>query len=221
LFSLTENDLLAGRIGVAACEIPNVRWRKLVQPGIDIPPHAAATAKAILAHQSDDLVDAVLAQELPKLTADTRTDREWVLNEFAEVRRSTKVSPRSRCRCSAGRSGVATDSARTESIVDCRSRPCRRRSLTWRDRTVSSELPLSRPVRSASKSDVPICVNGQMGRHQSSSTGRKRARDLTDLNFCPDDKRLIAHRAHLLGRVQINVDARSTGRRLHHHAMLD
>ena len=79
--------LIGDRVVVAISQSPDVRWRGYVQPGIEMPINAAATAKAIMAYQSPSLVAQALSHDLPKLTVNTRTDREWVEHELAEVRR--------------------------------------------------------------------------------------------------------------------------------------
>lgn len=78
--------LVGSRVLVAVSQAPEVRWRSYVQPGIEMPPHAAATAKAIIAYQNEVLIRQALAAELPKLTVNTRSDEAWVREEFARVR---------------------------------------------------------------------------------------------------------------------------------------
>lgn len=78
--------LVGTRVVVAASQAPQVQWRSYVQPGIEMPPHAAATAKAILAFQSDAVVSEALKVDLPKLSVNTRTSRRWIREEFAKVR---------------------------------------------------------------------------------------------------------------------------------------
>jgi DNA-binding IclR family transcriptional regulator len=78
--------LLGHRVHVAVTVSPEVRWRAFVQPGIEMPPHAAATAKVILAFQSPALVARALAEPLPRLTSQTRTDPELIRAEYADVR---------------------------------------------------------------------------------------------------------------------------------------
>ncbi|WP_337996040.1 IclR family transcriptional regulator [Oleispirillum naphthae] len=73
------------RVIVVASQAPEVRWRSYVQPGIEMAPHAAATAKAILAFQEADMIEAILQGSLPKLAINTRTDRAWVFSEFEKV----------------------------------------------------------------------------------------------------------------------------------------
>lgn len=78
--------LVGARVVVAVSQSPDVRWRGFVQPGIEMPINAAATAKAVMAHQSDALVAEALSHELPLLTVNTRNDRDWIMQELAEVR---------------------------------------------------------------------------------------------------------------------------------------
>jgi DNA-binding IclR family transcriptional regulator len=63
---------------------PDVRWRGYVQPGIEMPVNAAASAKAIMAYQDDTTL--ALAQPLPIVTANTRNDAAWVESELQAVR---------------------------------------------------------------------------------------------------------------------------------------
>lgn len=79
--------LIGDRVVVSISQSPDVRWRGYVQPGIEMPINAAATAKAIMAYQSPALIAQALSHDLPKLTVNTRTDRQWVESELAEVRR--------------------------------------------------------------------------------------------------------------------------------------
>jgi DNA-binding IclR family transcriptional regulator len=78
--------LVGHRVLVAVSVSPDVRWRGYVQPGIEMLPHAAATAKAIIAFQSDALIEQILSGTLPEFTANTRTDAAWIKSEFAKVR---------------------------------------------------------------------------------------------------------------------------------------
>ncbi len=59
-----------------------------VVPGHVMPPHASASAKAILAYQPDALVDRVLQGPFKRLSPRTRTDPAAVKQELEEVRRS-------------------------------------------------------------------------------------------------------------------------------------
>ena len=79
--------LIGARVVVAVSQAPDVRWRSYVQPGIEMPPNAAATAKAIIAFQNENLIAEALVGPLPRLTVHTRTDPTVVMKELAEVRR--------------------------------------------------------------------------------------------------------------------------------------
>jgi DNA-binding IclR family transcriptional regulator len=59
-----------------------------VVPGSEMLPHATASAKAILAFQPESVAKAALANPLPKLTTNTKTDIGEILAEYAEVRRN-------------------------------------------------------------------------------------------------------------------------------------
>jgi DNA-binding IclR family transcriptional regulator len=78
--------LVGSRVLVAVSQAPEVRWRSYVQPGIEMPPHAAATGKAIIAYQDEELIRRALAAELPRLTMHTRNDEIWIREEFERVR---------------------------------------------------------------------------------------------------------------------------------------
>lgn len=56
-------------------------------PGHRMAPHAAASAKAILAFQGPDVIDRALSEPLDAYTAFTRTDRAEILRDYEEVRR--------------------------------------------------------------------------------------------------------------------------------------
>jgi DNA-binding IclR family transcriptional regulator len=65
---------------------PEVQWRSYVQPDLQMPPHAAATAKAILAFQAPGIVEKALDGELVTLTSQTCTDRQTILKDYEAVR---------------------------------------------------------------------------------------------------------------------------------------
>ncbi len=60
----------------------------IVFPGRELPPHAAASAKAIFAFQPDDTIAKVLARELEKYTEDTKTSRQEILAEYEKIRKN-------------------------------------------------------------------------------------------------------------------------------------
>lgn len=66
---------------------PDQGHRLHVLPGAELPPHAASSAKAILAFQSDDVVNRILREPLPALTSRTKISIEAVKAELEEVRR--------------------------------------------------------------------------------------------------------------------------------------
>lgn len=78
--------LIGARVVVAISVSPDVRWRSYVQPGIEMPVHAAATAKAIIAYQSETLLAEAMSADLPLLTANTRNAPAWIKQELAAVR---------------------------------------------------------------------------------------------------------------------------------------
>jgi DNA-binding IclR family transcriptional regulator len=78
--------LIGARVVVAVALSPDVRWRSYVQPGIEMPVNAAATAKAIMAYQSPEVLNEALSVELPILTVNTRNDHAWVEQELAAVK---------------------------------------------------------------------------------------------------------------------------------------
>ena len=55
-------------------------------PAIELPPHAAASAKAILAHQEQSLIEAALDRPLEAFTPKTVTDPNVVKKEIARAR---------------------------------------------------------------------------------------------------------------------------------------
>lgn len=67
-------------------ESPHSSWRGFVVQARNFPPHAGAGAKAILAHQPDDVVDAVLGEKLPALTRFTKVSINDVKAEYSSIR---------------------------------------------------------------------------------------------------------------------------------------
>jgi DNA-binding IclR family transcriptional regulator len=80
--------LIDRQIRSVAIVTPENAVRGYVVPGRELWPHAAASAKAILAFQSEAAVAAVLAGGLPRLTSRTKTDPAAFLEELAAIRRS-------------------------------------------------------------------------------------------------------------------------------------
>ena len=68
-----------------SCEAPETPVRMYVAPGMDMPVHAAASAKVILSFQSLRTIETLLAQDLPNYTPQT-LDRDMLYAELAEIR---------------------------------------------------------------------------------------------------------------------------------------
>jgi len=69
------------------CVAPDTPIRTYVMPGMDMPMHAAASAKAILAFQTPEVLSRMLATaDLPKLTDKTKTSVPALLQEFTKIR---------------------------------------------------------------------------------------------------------------------------------------
>lgn len=69
-----------------ATAVPDGGEMAYVQPGRAMPLHAAASAKAILAHQSPDLVRELLRGPLAPYTEKTMTDLQTIMKELQMVR---------------------------------------------------------------------------------------------------------------------------------------
>ena len=78
--------LVGHKVVSVAWAPPNGGLRGYVVPGHALAPHVAASAKAILSFQSQDLVDKALAEPLPKLTAKTKTRPTAVNQDYRAVR---------------------------------------------------------------------------------------------------------------------------------------
>jgi len=74
------------RVSSVLAESPDTPWRGFVLPGKGMAPHAAASAKAILAFQPAAVIEAAFAEGLPQFTANTCTDPERIRTEYARVR---------------------------------------------------------------------------------------------------------------------------------------
>jgi DNA-binding IclR family transcriptional regulator len=66
---------------------PDNHLRAYIVPGQEIAPHTGASAKAILAFQEPQVVEGVLAGNLQRFTALTKTDRNELLAEYIDVRK--------------------------------------------------------------------------------------------------------------------------------------
>jgi DNA-binding IclR family transcriptional regulator len=80
---------------LTGCEVVSVAWavpndglRANVIPGYTMPPHVAASAKAILAFQTPEVIDRALAPPLSRLTQETKVARREIAKEYAEVRKN-------------------------------------------------------------------------------------------------------------------------------------
>lgn len=68
------------------CVAPDTPVRTYVMPGMDMPAHATASGKAILAFQPEEALSRMLSGALPKLTDKTKTDIADLMREFSIVR---------------------------------------------------------------------------------------------------------------------------------------
>lgn len=68
------------------CVAPDTPVRTYVMPGMDMPFHATASGKAILAFQPANVLSKMLSAELPKLTENTKTDVDELIRELATIR---------------------------------------------------------------------------------------------------------------------------------------
>lgn len=80
--------LMGHEVISVAWAVPNDGLRANVIPGYTLAPHVAASAKAILAFQSKDLIDRALASPLPRLTPETKVARREIDKDYAAVRKS-------------------------------------------------------------------------------------------------------------------------------------
>ncbi|TCS37372.1 IclR family transcriptional regulator [Paucimonas lemoignei] len=78
--------LEGNRVRTIVMESPNAPWRGFVLPGKIMYPHATASAKAILAFQSKDVIEQALSGDLPQLTQYTKTNRKDIKAEFSRIR---------------------------------------------------------------------------------------------------------------------------------------
>jgi IclR family acetate operon transcriptional repressor len=73
-------------ISTIARSTPDHGYRLHVVPGAELPSHAASSAKAILAFQSDDVVDRFIRPPLRAFTPRTKTEVAAVKSELQQVR---------------------------------------------------------------------------------------------------------------------------------------
>ena len=78
--------LVGHQIISLAWAVPTSGLQGYVFPGHIMPPHAAASAKAILAFQPKPVIDKALSGDLPKLTPKTKVARTSIDREHARVR---------------------------------------------------------------------------------------------------------------------------------------
>jgi DNA-binding IclR family transcriptional regulator len=78
--------LSGSQVRSVAMALPEADNQSYVQPGREMPLHAAASAKAIFAFQDDSLLAEALAQPRPRYTATTRTSEAEVLADLDQVR---------------------------------------------------------------------------------------------------------------------------------------
>jgi DNA-binding IclR family transcriptional regulator len=68
------------------CVAPDTPVRTYVMPGMSMPVNAAATAKAILAFQPEDVLARVLPRRLERYTEKTKIEFDALISEFAAIR---------------------------------------------------------------------------------------------------------------------------------------
>ncbi len=73
-------------VHTVARSVPDQGYRLHVFPGEELPPHAAASAKAILAYQDEDVVGKILQEPLARMTDRTTTDITAARAELEHVR---------------------------------------------------------------------------------------------------------------------------------------
>jgi DNA-binding IclR family transcriptional regulator len=80
------NKLVAKEVITVAWAAPENGARGYLVPGLTQPPHASASAKAILAYQPLSFIRKALPERLPKLCTKTKTKLKDVLADFEQVR---------------------------------------------------------------------------------------------------------------------------------------
>ena len=84
-----------------AMELPQAGEKSFVQPGRVMPFHASASAKAIFAFQTPEMIDRLLAEPRTRFTSDTKMEDAEIRAELARVRNEgfsvcdNEVGPRS------------------------------------------------------------------------------------------------------------------------------
>ena len=79
--------LIGTEVAAVAMVVPETQTRSYVQPGREMPIHAAASAKAIFAFQDGELVDKVLRQPRIQYTDKAHTGEDEIRAELAAIRR--------------------------------------------------------------------------------------------------------------------------------------
>jgi DNA-binding IclR family transcriptional regulator len=79
--------LVGSKIVSLAWATPGHGQTGYVVPGSVMPPHAAASAKAVLAFQPANLQNMALVGPLPQFTQQTKTDKAEIKHEYASIRR--------------------------------------------------------------------------------------------------------------------------------------
>lgn len=82
LVKLTGNEIRS-----VSSEAPDTPVRTYVVPGRVMPPHASATAKAVLAWQTEEVLESIINQPLERLTNNTSVNRTSLRKELDLVRR--------------------------------------------------------------------------------------------------------------------------------------
>jgi DNA-binding IclR family transcriptional regulator len=80
-------QLVGQKIISISWAVPESGLRTKVYPGDVMPPHAAASAKAILAHQPGSVVQWTLAGTLDRFTPHTKTELAQIAREHARIRK--------------------------------------------------------------------------------------------------------------------------------------
>lgn len=78
--------LIGGKIKLEAFAFPSQAAFSLIHPGYEFPFHATASGKAMLAFQSEDFIDAVLSEDMPRFQAGTTVDRDAIRQQLSAVR---------------------------------------------------------------------------------------------------------------------------------------
>lgn len=79
--------LVGSEVVSVAMAVPKTAARSYVNPGRVMPPNAAASAKAIMAYQPEDVLKAVFAhQPLVRFTPNTCVDMRQLKRQFAQIR---------------------------------------------------------------------------------------------------------------------------------------